>query len=364
MNRLANKRWAPQRGRAGSSMDLELAKGGAVRQRGAARLEERGRWVLVLLGLVVGAGVVRGPLVVTAGTQERGGSSDRPAYVVDSALITLIEEAEVPARTPGLIQRIPVETGDLVAAKDLLVQLETADAELVVQRARHEVEIARQQAQNDSKVNIARKTFETAQRAVRRAEESNAKRRDSVTEAELDKLRLEAFTAESQIRQAETDLGVAKVTHELKEVELRQAELSAAYRRVVAPFAGMVVQLLQQEGEWAEGGKPLLRLVRLDRLRVEAFLKSEEVDGSLVGRACRVTVLLPRGRKVTVAGKVTFVSPEVNPVNGEVRVWAEVPNPELELRPGVQGRLEIAAEKIGAEKTGAAKIGAGEEADR
>ncbi|MFM8221462.1 MAG: hypothetical protein ACKOJF_21330, partial [Planctomycetaceae bacterium] len=67
MNRLANKRWAPERGRAGSSMDLELAKGGAVRQRGAARLEVRGRWVLVLLGLVVGAGVVRGPLVVTAG---------------------------------------------------------------------------------------------------------------------------------------------------------------------------------------------------------------------------------------------------------------------------------------------------------
>jgi multidrug efflux pump subunit AcrA (membrane-fusion protein) len=147
--------------------------------------------------------------------------------VVDSALITLIEEAEVPARTPGLIQQIPVETGDLVAAKDLLVQLETADSELVVQRARHEVDIARQQARNESKVNIARKTYETAQRAVRRAEDSNAKRRDSVTEAELDKLRLEAFTAESQIRQAETDLGVAKATHELKEVELRQAELAA-----------------------------------------------------------------------------------------------------------------------------------------
>ena len=354
MNRLAKDRRARsrrelQRSGPTASAGSELGTQAAVTERMAMSSGQSGRWLLVLLGLVVGAGVLRGPLAVTAGTQERAVAADRPAYVVDSALITLIEEAEVPARTPGLIQRIPVETGDLVAAKDLLVQLETADSELVVQRARHEVDIARQQAKNDSKVNIARKTFETAQRAVRRAEDSNAKRRDSVTEAELDKLRLEAFTAESQIRQAETDLGVAQATHELKEVELRQAELAAAYRRVVAPFAGMVVQLLQQEGEWAEGGKPLLRLVRLDRLRVEAFLKSEEVDGSLVGRDCRVTVSLPRGRKVTVAGKITFVSPEVNPVNGEVRVWAEVPNPELELRPGVQGRLEIAA---------------GEEADR
>jgi hypothetical protein len=36
-----------------------------------------------------------------------------------------------------------------------------------------------------------------------------------------------------------------------------------------------------------------------------------------------------------------FVSPEVNPVNGQVRVWAEVENRGLLLRPGLQAALTI-----------------------
>lgn len=321
---------------------------GAGETRRYGRLSHRPtRWGAGLLAVLVGVGLLRTVPRLPAQTPgraapPRAAPDAKPAHVADSALITLIEEAEVPARVPGLIQKIAVETGDLVASRDLLVQLDAAEAELVIQRARHEVDIARQQAQNEARLTIAQRTLETAQRSLRRAEDSNAKRRDSVPEAELDKLRLEVATAESQVQQARSDLMVARATHELKEVELRQAELAAAHRKVIAPFAGMVVQVLQQAGEWAEGGKPLLRLVRLDRLRVETFLKSQEVDGALVGRDCRVTVPLPRGRQLTVAGKITFVSPEVNPVNGEVRVWAEVPNPELELRPGVQGRLEIA----------------------
>jgi multidrug efflux pump subunit AcrA (membrane-fusion protein) len=36
-----------------------------------------------------------------------------------------------------------------------------------------------------------------------------------------------------------------------------------------------------------------------------------------------------------------FVSPEVDPVNGQVRVWAEVENRDGQLRPGVHGKLSI-----------------------
>ena len=40
-----------------------------------------------------------------------------------------------------------------------------------------------------------------------------------------------------------------------------------------------------------------------------------------------------------------FVSPEVNPVNGQVRVWADVDNKQLTLRPGLRGHLAIHADK-------------------
>jgi len=41
------------------------------------------------------------------------------------------------------------------------------------------------------------------------------------------------------------------------------------------------------------------------------------------------------------SGKLAFVSPEVDPVNGQVRIWAEVENAEQSLRPGIRGTLEL-----------------------
>ena len=40
-------------------------------------------------------------------------------------------------------------------------------------------------------------------------------------------------------------------------------------------------------------------------------------------------------------GVLRFVSPEVSPVDGRVRIWAEIENPDLLLRPGVRGSLAI-----------------------
>ncbi len=44
-------------------------------------------------------------------------------------------------------------------------------------------------------------------------------------------------------------------------------------------------------------------------------------------------------------GAVVFVSPEADPVNKTVRVWAEVENKKLMLRPGLSGNLTIYPEE-------------------
>jgi macrolide-specific efflux system membrane fusion protein len=48
---------------------------------------------------------------------------------------------------------------------------------------------------------------------------------------------------------------------------------------------------------------------------------------------------------------VVFVSPEVDPVNGQVRIWAEIDNKSLVLRPGLQGALLIEPRSDTAGKT-------------
>jgi macrolide-specific efflux system membrane fusion protein len=112
-------------------------------------------------------------------------------------------------------------------------------------------------------------------------------------------------------------------------------------RAIVAPISGMVVQVNQHQGEWVQSGKTVVRVLRVDRLRVEGFVLAKNMSGDLVGKRATLTIDLPGEPGATFDGKITFVSPEVNAVSGQVRLWAEVENQKLKLRPGLHGKLMI-----------------------
>ena len=49
------------------------------------------------------------------------------------------------------------------------------------------------------------------------------------------------------------------------------------------------------------------------------------------------------GKPQAFQGKVAFVSPEVDPITGQVRVWAEIENRDGRLRPGQAAKMRIAS---------------------
>ena len=62
-------------------------------------------------------------------------------------------------------------------------------------------------------------------------------------------------------------------------------------------------------------------------------------------------LVVERGVEVTetVSGEVVHVSPEVDPVNGQVCVWAEVENSAMLLKPGMRGTMVIGPKADGTE---------------
>ena len=76
--------------------------------------------------------------------------------------------------------------------------------------------------------------------------------------------------------------------------------IDASSRRL----AGMVVQIKRQRGEWVQPGDVVVRVVRLDRLRAEAFINAHEIGGDLVGRPVTLTVDLPGAAQSQFHGKV------------------------------------------------------------
>jgi multidrug efflux pump subunit AcrA (membrane-fusion protein) len=103
----------------------------------------------------------------------------------------------------------------------------------------------------------------------------------------------------------------------------------------------MIVEILTQVGEWVEPGAPVLRMVYLDRLRVEGFVDAARASNDLVGQVVDISIQLGDEQTHATKGKLTFVSPEVHPVNGMVRVWAEIDNEQGLFRPGLQATMKL-----------------------
>lgn len=267
-------------------------------------------------------------------------SPPRPIEI-DSAVLAVIEQVEVPAQEPGVLTRLQVREGALVKVGEVLAQIEETEAQLAEAKARGELEIAKQEAANELKIRIAQKGYEVAGAELRRAKESVSGYPKSVSATEMDRLQLTAAKMAVEVDQARHDRELARLKVHLREIELQQAQRKVQRRQILAPRDGVIVQIHRHPGEWVEPGEKVLRLLRLDRLRCEGFVAAADARERILGAKVKFHLANAAGTPVQFEGVVSYVSPEVNPVNSEVRIWAEVDNRGLQLRPGQRGSLTI-----------------------
>jgi len=104
---------------------------------------------------------------------------------------------------------------------------------------------------------------------------------------------------------------------------------------------GRIDEILKRVGEWVEKSEPVAKMVRLDVLKLEVKVPASVGGLELVGTKTEFT---PRAKWLngkSFVGKVSFVESEVNPVDSTVRVWLLIQNPDLSLRPGMEGSASI-----------------------
>ena len=136
----------------------------------------------------------------------------------------------------------------------------------------------------------------------------------------------------------------------MKENELKLAKLRHSRHQMTAPFAGVIAECVRTRGEWVEPGDTVLRLLRTDRLRAEGFLDARYAT-RLIGRPVEVKVLGADGKFTSHSGVVVDVGSEVDPVNGQVMVGAEIENPDRELLPGRRAEMTIRLNRPSGERS-------------
>jgi macrolide-specific efflux system membrane fusion protein len=256
-------------------------------------------------------------------------------------VLKLVEQVDVPARETGVLARMQTTEGQIVAAGDPLAQIDDAEARLALQRAKLEIEIAQRNAANDASVRLAKKTVEVARAELQRSVDSNARYSKSVSDSEMDRLRLLVDKGQLEVEQAEHELALAGATCKIKQTDLLAAEEKLTRHRIAAPLAGQVVQIYRHAGEWVKPGEPVVRILRLDRLRAEGFINAQDIHADLKGRAVKLVIDLPDEPARVFRGKISFIDPQIDPIVAQTRIWADLENEGLKLRPGLRAKMTI-----------------------
>jgi multidrug efflux pump subunit AcrA (membrane-fusion protein) len=277
---------------------------------------------------LLAAGLLAAGLAIARAAAPADSAAAEP--VLERCLVSLVEEAKVPAREAGTLVELVAREGDVVAKGDVIARIDDNQPQMERRKARAEHEQAVAKAESDVDVRYAVAAEKVAQIEFEKAAESDRKVPGSVTRVELNRLQLNEQKSELQIEQAQLERKLAELAAAAKGVEVEAAENSIERRLITSPLAGIVVQVFPHRGEWMQPGDPLARVVRADKLRVEGYVDSTRWNPDQVrDRPVTVEVTLAGNRREKFAGRIVFTSPIVES-GGDYRVFAEVENRQPE----------------------------------
>jgi multidrug efflux pump subunit AcrA (membrane-fusion protein) len=249
-----------------------------------------------------------------------------PQPVLQRCLVSLVEEAKVPAREPGVLEELLVREGDAVSKGEVIAKIDDDQPQMERRKAKAEHDQAVAKSDSDVDVRYAVAAEKVAQIEFEKAAESDRKVPGSVTRVELNRLQLNEQKSELQIEQAQLERKVSAMAAVSKGVEVDAAENAIERRLIKSPLDGVVVQIFPHQGEWMQPGDPLARVVRTDKLRVEGYVDASQWSPEQVrDRPVTVEVTLDENRREKFTGRIVFTSPIVES-GGDYRVFAEVEN--------------------------------------
>ena len=265
----------------------------------------------------------------------------QPASLPIGCIIEPDEVVEVGSTVIGVIQSI-VKRGEKVRKGAVIAVLRND-----IDRAALAVAQSRAEAEAEEKAAIANYNF-SRQRRVR-AEE--LLRKEFVSKQALDQAIAEDEVAKQKLAQAREQRRI--LAHEASLAKQRLDE-----RTIRSPIDGIIVERYLTAGERVEE-KPLLRVVKIDPLRVEVILPSALYGTIPVGTTARIQPETSSSAPVTAT--VILVDKVLDAASGTFRVRLQVPNPDGAVPAGLRCKAEFAAlaQLDKAKRADAPKAGAG-----
>jgi membrane fusion protein (multidrug efflux system) len=227
---------------------------------------------------------------------------------------------QITPQAPGTVIAVRADDTDFVKSGDELVRLDRADAKVALEQAEAQLartvrqvrtfyatdaQLAAGSAQRESdltraKQDLARREAAASSGAVSREEIEHAK--DAIASAQAG---LDAAREQRKVNQALTDNTSVAGHPDVKAAAAKLHEAFIAYARttIVAPVAGYVAKRSVQLGQRVQAGTPLMAVIPLEQVWVDANFKEGQLADVRVGQPVTLSADLYGGR-ATYKGKV------------------------------------------------------------
>ncbi len=327
------------------------------------------------------------PKTISAATVQLESSAGSPSATVlsVSGYVVPHHRIAVGAKVMGRVNWIGVEKGDLVSQGQVLVRLE--DSEFRAQMNQARANLAAAQARLDQLRSGSRPQEKLKDRAgVLQAEATlrNAEAEYERTEklhqagvaskAELDRTLAQRDFARAVLeaaRQASdmTDVGprseeirVAQAQVQQMRAALDYAQTQLADTEIRAPVSGTILQRIVERGEmvtpsaFGESGArtSVVSLADLTDLRIE--LDISQTDFSRLKMGQRAEIIPEAFPKLRYSGFIAEIAPEANRAKATVQVRVKVENPDEQLRPEMNVRVNFLADAAGHEGQSVSRV--------
>lgn len=213
-----------------------------------------------------------------------------------TAALVADHEAQVTAKTSGVLKKLYVEEGMTVKAGQLLAELDDADA------------LAKSK-QAEAQMHKAEATFTHAQAAIPKH-----------------------LIPEYEYEQDKFDLAAQRAAYEAANIQL-------SYTRIVAPVDGVIAERSIKIGNLVQANQNLFRIVGMNPLQAVLNVPERQLGILKAGQAVQLEADALPGKKF--AGAILRIAPVVDPTSGTFRVTCQFHDASAVLRPGMFARIDI-----------------------
>ncbi len=215
---------------------------------------------------------------------------DLPAVVEPNRIVT------VSAEVSGRVERIPLEEGSKILAGDLLIKLNT---------------------------DLIQPEFESAKAQVER---------DQIEFDRMTNLVKENATTQRDLDNATSQIAISKAR--LQGIRARLERTS-----IFAPTAGVLNDLLVEEGEYVDPGNPVVQIVDTDTVKVVVEIPERDIAFFAIGEKADIFVdakdqVDTEGQAKSLAGTITFISELSDSQTRSTRTEITLNNEQRLLRSG------------------------------